>query len=343
MTSEISKQVTQSDVARKAKVSRSVVSYVINNGPRSVSEETRERVLRAIETLHYRPNPHAQRLTQEQWGSVAHKQIGIVMCSGSLFERPYYGAILSSIQETAHAHHHHICFIRVFESFKNPVLLNQLVHKNEISGLILLSLHQALNDKSDDKLLGHILKRVDNIVCVDWEYEGLPSVNFDHYAAVHKATSHLLNLGHKAIAYIGPNDTRIDGFHATLAERGLVAQAVGIANTPELGYQQATTCGLSKFSAIVAGSDEVAFGIIQYCREQAISIPQHLALVSIDNIALSAFANPSLTTIDVRQKAIGEQAVKMLMDYHPEAKPQTVMTPIELIIRESCGSKLCLD
>lgn len=339
MTSEIPKQVTQSDVARAAFVSRSVVSYVINNGPRSVSEETRQRVLEAIKTLNYRPNTHAQRLTREQWGSVAHKQIGIVMSSGSLFERPYYGAILSSIQETAHAHHHHIRFIRVFESFKNPVLLNQLVHKNEISGLLLLSLNQALENKSDFRLLEHILGRVDNIVCIDWEYEGLPSVNFDRYDAAYKAARHLLELGHKAIAYIGPGDTRIDGFRAALGESGLEAKGIGPANTPQLGYEQTAVRCLSKLSALVVGSDEVAFGVLKYCQERAIAVPNDLALVSIDNITLSAFASPSLTTIAVPQKAIGERAIQMLIGPNKNA-PESIMLPTELIIRESCGFKV---
>lgn len=83
------KQVTQEDVAKKAGVSRSIVSYVINNGPRAVATETRQRVLEAIEELDYRPNRHAQMLINEQDSAKGTKQIGVVISSGTLFKRPY--------------------------------------------------------------------------------------------------------------------------------------------------------------------------------------------------------------------------------------------------------------
>ena len=110
------KQVTQADVAKKAGVSRSIVSYVINNGPRAVAEDTRRRVLEAIDELDYRPNRHAQMLIQEQSAAKGTKQLGIVMGSSTLFKRPYYGTILAGIHEEAHQRHFHIRFIQLFES-----------------------------------------------------------------------------------------------------------------------------------------------------------------------------------------------------------------------------------
>jgi transcriptional regulator with XRE-family HTH domain len=87
--------VTQEDVARRAGVSCSVVSYVLNNGPRKVSEATRQRVLDAINDLEYRPNEYAQRL--KQGGDAAQNSIGIVIGGKSynLIERPYYNIMLS--------------------------------------------------------------------------------------------------------------------------------------------------------------------------------------------------------------------------------------------------------
>jgi LacI family transcriptional regulator len=124
-----------------------------------------------------------------------------------------------------------------------------------------------------------------------------------------------------------------------LGERGLEAKGMGAANTPQLGYEQAAAHCLSELSGLVVGSDEVAFGVLKYCQERAIAVPNNLALVSIDNIALSAFANPSLTTIAVPQKAIGERAIQMLIGPNKDA-PESIMLPTELIIRESCGFKV---
>src|SRR6185369_17868438 len=119
-----SRIVTQEDVARRAGVTRSIVSYVINNGPRKVSEETRNRVLSAIKELEYRPNKHAQMLSSAD-ASLAEKYIGIVLAGNHMFKRPHYGNILASIHEHAHERDWYIRFIRVFEDFNNPALFNE--------------------------------------------------------------------------------------------------------------------------------------------------------------------------------------------------------------------------
>src|SRR5262245_50833452 len=128
--------ITQDDVAERAGVSRSIVSYVINNGPRKVSEETRQRVLAAIQELGYRPNKHAQMpsATEEAF---AEKSIGIILASNFMFKRPYYGSILASMHQYAHEKGWHIRFIRLFDEFSDPTLFNELIDPNEISGVIL--------------------------------------------------------------------------------------------------------------------------------------------------------------------------------------------------------------
>jgi LacI family transcriptional regulator len=95
-------QVTQKDVAKYAGVSRSVVSYVIKNGPRDVSPETRDRVLAAIQELGYRPNKHAQRLKLGE--NHASKSVGILAGGQSfnVLERPYYNAIMAGLFDEAH-------------------------------------------------------------------------------------------------------------------------------------------------------------------------------------------------------------------------------------------------
>ncbi len=326
-------------MARRARVSRSIVSYVINNGPRSVSEETRSRVLDAIKELDYRPNKHAQMLMQEKWDSVAANQLGVIISSVNMFKRPYYGEILAGIHEEAHRCHHHIRFIRLFEALRNPALLNQIVHKYEVSGLIFLALDQALHGEPDDQLFQQIVDRVNRAVCLEWYYEGLPSVIFDRHHAASEATNHLLNLGHRSLAYIGPKDQRIRGFRAALADGDLSPKLIAEANDAHSGFEQATayfSSGLG-VTAMVAGSDEVAFGILKCFRQYGIKVPEGVALVSIDNIDLSEFASPGLTTVNVPKRELGQQAVRMLVE--PDASsPLLVTLPTRLVVRESCGS-----
>src|SRR5258707_4588196 len=146
------KVITQDDVARRAGVTRSIVSYVINNGPRNVAAETRNRVLAAIKELGYRPNKHAQILSSTD-DNVASKCIGIILAGNYMFKRPYYGSVLASIHEYAHQNGLHIRLIRVYDDFCDPALLDELIHPNEIPGVVLVGLDQALKDLSDDQIL----------------------------------------------------------------------------------------------------------------------------------------------------------------------------------------------
>ena len=332
------RQVTQADVARLAKVSRSIVSYVINNGPRSVSEETRNRVLDAIQELGYRPNKHAQMLMQEKWDSVAADQLGVIISSVNMFKRPYYGEILAGIHEEAHRRNYHIRFIRLFEALRNPALLNQIVHKQEVSGLIFLALDQVLHSEPDDQLFQQIVERVDRAVCLEWQREDLPSVNFDRHRAALEATNHLLNLGHRSLAYIGPKDQRIHGFRAALSDADLSPKFIAEADDAHTGFEQtAAQSSATGVTAIVAGTDEVAFGILKCFRQQTLKVPEDVALVSIDNIDLSEFASPGLTTVNVPKRELGQQAVRMLVE--PVASsPVLVTLPTRLVVRDSCGA-----
>src|SRR5690606_21420938 len=133
-----SNPVTQEDVARRAGVSRSVVSYVLNNGPRKVSEETRQRVLEAINYLEYRPNEYAQRL--KQGSDAALNSIGIVTGGKGydLIERPYYNTILSGLYDYAYQHKQQISFLAYWDALKDPIFFNKHIHEYEISSLIFL-------------------------------------------------------------------------------------------------------------------------------------------------------------------------------------------------------------
>ena len=338
------KQVTQADVARLARVSRSIVSYVINNGPRSVSEETRTRVLNAIQELEYRPNKHAQMLMQEKWDSVAADQLGVIISSVNLFKRPYYGEILAGIHEEAHRRNYHIRFIQLFEALRNPALLNQIVHKQEVSGLIFLALDQVLQSEADDQLFQKIGERIDRAVCLEWHHESLPAVNFDRHRAALEATNHLLKLGHRSLAYIGPNDQRVRGFRTSLTDFDLIPTFIAEANDAHSGFEQATAHFGSRpgsepgVTAVVAGTDEVAFGILKSFHQRGLAVPKRVALVSIDNIDLSEYASPSLTTVNVPKRELGQQAVRMLVE--PQASsPVLVTLPTRLVVRESCGAR----
>lgn len=341
-----SQAVTQADVARSAGVSRSIVSYVLNGGPRSVSPETRERVLKAIEELGYRPNKHAQMLTRQQEKAPAEKYFGIVLANVAMFRRPYYGSILASIHEHAHAENGHIRFMRVFRDLQNPILFNELIHPDEVSGLILLGVDQVLANADDQALLGEMLSRIDNAVTIEWQWDGVPSIQFDRQAAGYKAARHLIDLGHVRLAYVGQSDKRLTGFRQALWESGIPVEpdlVFSDADDALKGHEGGTQIMQLRSlpTAFVAGSDEVAFGVLKRLHEINVPVPDQVALVSIDDIDLASFANPALTTVHVPKENMGLFAVQVLIDRlirHDIPSAATIL-PTSLVIRESCGAR----
>ncbi len=339
-------KVTQEDVAQRAGVSRGIVSYVINNGPRPVAPETRERVLQAIADLGYRPNKHAQQLIREQGDPVAEKQFGLVLTDTSMLRRPYYGSILAGIHQTAHANNYHIRFLRFFEELRHPVLFNELVHEEEISGLILLSLDQVINTEADGRLIEQIRARIQNVICLEWEWPGLPSITFNRTEAAYNATRHLITLGHRRIAYVGQEDNRVMGYRQACLEGDMapslyfVAPRANMAAGHELAAQVlAQSPGVT---AVMGGCDEVTIGLLRAFYQQHVRVPEDVALASIDNIPMAAFTNPALTTVNVPQTDLGQLAVQTLINraQQPDSPVASLMLPTQLIVRESCGSAL---
>lgn len=340
--------VTQKDIAKRAGVSSTVVSYVINDGPRSVAEETRDRVLKAIEELGYRPNKHAQSLKSR--AVPAKRQLGIIIGAGSeILKRPYYGDILSGIYDEAYRQGQRIRFIHFLEELHDPLLFNEHVHPEEISALIFFPPYHALADPKNQELLPRITERITNVICLEETIADLPSVVFDRVGAARTAVTHLIDLGHQRIGYVGGADDRVDGYRQTLLEHGLpydeqLLKHPGIqGNLPVEGYEG--TLELLNLTprptAVFAASDEVALGVLGAVHDRGLKVPEDLALVSIDDLNLSAIVRPALTTIRVPREQMGIHAMRMLAMHaaYPDTQSASIVLPTELMIRQSCGAK----
>jgi len=338
------KTVTQNDVAKAAGVTRSMVSYVISgNTDRSVAPETRERILKVIDELGYRPNKAAQAL---QLGDVAFasKNIGVVLCNENVFLRPFYTEIIAGIHTAAHENNYNVKFIRFFEELNNPVLFNELIHPESIGSLILVATNQVIKTDEDRKILERIHERIEKTVCVEWKADGFTSVLFDRQEAARKAVTYLVKKGYEDIAYIGHNDERVFGVQQGLLQNNLVATVdsffLAQAFDMQSGYQgmkQAAEKGkLPK--VILCGSDEVAIGVMCYLNEKNISIPDQVAIMGIDNIEISAYTNPPLTTMNVQKRNMGARAVEMIINDAVGNGEDAVCIslPTEIVERKSC-------
>jgi DNA-binding LacI/PurR family transcriptional regulator len=191
-----------------------------------------------------------------------------------------------------------------------------------------------------------MLERIGNVVCLEQTINNVPAVIFDWAEAARTAVTHLINLGHQRIGYIGNTDERIDGYRQTLFNHGLSYDKRLVKETnnfPKEGYERAfRLLDLSpRPTALFAACDETAIGILKALHEHGAKVPEDIALVSIDDIELAAFVQPALTTVRVPRRQMGMYALHMLAmrQAHPDIQPASIVLPTELIVRQSCGAK----
>jgi DNA-binding LacI/PurR family transcriptional regulator len=343
-TSSKPSRVTQKDVAERAGVAVSVVSYVLNNAPRPVAAKTRTRVLQAIEELGYRPNEHARRLIQQNWGgSSGSRQFGIIVSdSHGMIERPYYAALISGLLHAATQQQYTPRFILFYDALRNPALFNQLIHPEEISGVVVLH-HQSMYE-SNRELLEKIVARVGNVICLDFGVPTLPSILFDYREAGRAATHHLIGLGHRRIAFLGNRDTRFEGYLDSLRladipfDSTLVAGDGG-SNSPEDGWNAAREILRleNKPTALFCASDEVASGALCAAAEASLRVPHDLSVVGCDDIDSARFTIPALTTVAVPKAQMASLAIRTMIDrvQHADDLSVNMVFPVELVQRSS--------
>lgn len=349
-------RVTQKDVARRAGVSTSIVSYVINNGPRPVADETRRRVLEAIGETGYRPNKYAQMLLRgEATPEQATREFGIIVGGTPVvLTRPFYGAILAGIYAEAQRLHLRVRFLQFLGDLRDPLLVNELIHPEEISGLLLFAIDGECGLPATEaealrrEIVGRARAEIGNVVCVERKWANVPAVVFDRAEAAYLAVSHLIGLGHRRIGYAGARDDRLVGYRNALLDRGLaydewLVTSDESSNEPEDGYRHAQHLAqlIQPPTAVFACSDEVAIGMISGLQVAGRSVPEDVALASVDDIPWAAYVHPPLTTVHVPKAEMGAYAVRMLHGWgaRRESTPVSVVLPIELIVRESCGGR----
>lgn len=332
MAEPLSRATTRADVARLAGVSTAVVSYVVNDGPRGVSEQTRERVLRAIRQLNYRPNPNARALKTGTTGL-----IGVVV---SDITNPHYAEFVESIDAAAGALGSSLMLgISHGDAEGEAGIIRSLLNRG-VDGLLLINCRLT-----DDRL--RTLGAADKpCVLTDRSLPTsmLPSVGVDLTESARMAIEHLVEHGHRRIAYVeGPlleiqTDHRRMAYDAVMRERGLPRLKPIITSWNRDGGYEAVVRLLGQDdppTAVFAGSDLIAIGILNGVRDAGRSVPDDLATVSLDGTMQSAYVTPALTTVRQPLDLMAKRAVDILTA--PPGPLESVTFPSELIIRNSCG------
>ena len=326
---------TIKDVAKLAGVSVATVSHVVNN-TRFVSDETKAKVMDAMQELSYKPNAVARSLRRKE-----SKIVGLVLPDNT---NPYFAEIAWSIEYASRNLGYSVILCNSDGDVdKEAGYLNVLIEK-QVDGVILV----AAGDSTANfqKLQEHKIPTV----MVD---RNSPSVNTDSVQidnATHgeSATSHLIDLGHKKIACItGPRDVtpsfdRVDGYKRSLKLNDIPIRDEYIVKgdfKPHGGYLAA--CKLLDTddppTAIFACNDLMALGAMHAASERNINIPRQLSIVGFDDIYLSTYSNPPLTTIKQPRLEMGEEAVNALVlrMKTPDRSARSILLQAELVVRSS--------
>lgn len=324
--------ITRADVARLAGVSTAVVSYVVNDGPRGVSTTAREKVLRAIRQLNYRPNPSARALKTGSTGL-----IGVVV---SDITNPHYGEFVEAIDAAAGAVGLSLMLgITHGDPEGEASLIGNLLSRGT-DGLLLINCRLT-----DDRL--RTLGAADKpCVLMDRSLPGsmLPTVNVDLQAGARLALEHLADHGHRRIAYVtGPlMENQIDhrriAYDSVMRERGLPRlEPLITAWSRDGGYQSVEEL-LSwdePPTAVFAASDLIAIGVLNAAHDQGLAVPDDLAVVGLDGTMESAYVTPALTTARQPLDLMAKEAIDVLT--HPGSHAISPTFAVELIVRDSCG------
>lgn len=326
---------TIKDVAALAGISYTTVSHVLNK-TRPVSEEVRVKVEAAIASLDYVPSAVARSLKAKTTATIG------LLVPNSL--NPYFAELARGIED--YCERNGYCVI-LCNSDDNPQkqrnYLRVLLEKR-IDGLIVTSAG------GDSGLVQGLAGVRTPMVIVDRGLEGVNAdlVRIDHQHGAYLATRHLLELGHRDIACIGgPGNTsvaqmRLAGFQQALREAGVEAPAERILESDFSstgGYRAAAQLldGGQPPSAIFAGNDMMGIGVLRAAAERNIRVPSELSVIGFDDILMSRYVYPALTTVGQSILQLGETAAELLLRRiacRELPVDQRIVTP-NIVLRES--------
>ena len=340
---------TSTEVARRAGVSRTTVSFVLNDvRDQGISDSTRAKVLAAAREMGYQPNAAARTLAGGGTGTV-----GLVIAKGAhLYVDVFLAQLAASVNEECHRRGLRMLIESTEDDGREPGGFVNLVRSRRIDGLIVVNLPTSAYEhlvRIQDAGIPMVVLAADTI-----GMDRFATVGNDTMLSAQIAVDHLLNLGHQRIAYVSfaPPDYdvvngRETGWRNALRQRGVEPDPAWVEYgdiSAQSGYEatRRLIARGGKFTALFAGNDTIAFGAIRALREAGLRVPEDVALVGYDDIPLASYASPPLTTMRSDPISHGRDAMQLLWSQlNPDAnipRPQHERSA-QLVIRESCGAR----
>lgn len=337
------KRATAKQVAERAGVSQTTVSFVMNDvSGMNISEETRVRVRDAARALDYVPLAAARTLASGKT-----ETIGLVIGRRELLKfDAFVPQLLYGLDEVARERGYHL-LVEGIDAIGSDDPYAQLVRSRQIDGLIVLD--PLRTDASLQRLIldGFPVVTMGDVPGLD-PYR----VVSDNVDAMRRATLHLVRLGHERIAHLtfSPTgfvgtDERLEGYRSALEKSGLTFDPNLVV---EVGYSAASGAAAMQsllerrkpFTALTCGNDTVAMGALATLHRAGFRVPGDVAVVGFDDIPTAAFMTPALTTMRTDPVQGGREAMTMLATIVEGRTPPTrvIATRPPLVVRASCGA-----
>jgi DNA-binding LacI/PurR family transcriptional regulator len=349
--------VTLKEIAKKANVSISTVSRIVNNDKlKPASQETQEKVWRIIHETGYIPNQNARKLVKNQTcfdRSATTKAIGCIFASTdkNTFNDPFFSLVTRGIQLETGKNGYVLGYSFSSSDLSQAALFNNIT-SHPVDGILILG-------RYSDDVLKFLRNNFKNLIYSGLNYinGGFDEVICDSFKAAECAVGHLIKLGHRRIGYLGAipqtelhnvvNEHRYEGYLAALAKHQIQVDLTLVKNI--WLSTKAAYLGMKELlkekripTALFCANDLAAIGAMKAICEAGLLIPKDIAVVGIEDIEMAAYVEPALTTIRVPKEELGRLAVKVLVDRIEGGHelPIRVDVPFELVIRESCGGKV---
>ncbi|OAN41811.1 LacI family DNA-binding transcriptional regulator [Mycolicibacterium iranicum] len=318
------------DVARLAGVSHQTVSRVIN-GSTNIRPATKARVEEAIEELGYRPNTAARALVTRRSGI-----IGVVGSNSGLYGP---ASIQRSVLEAARAAGYFSSLVPLAEVTVEELhsALDHLVRQS-VEAIVMIV------GKEDALAVVHATSAGVPLIVVEGDLSGRGlTVGVDQIEGARQATTHLLDLGHRAIDHVAGPLTyteakgRRTGYAMTMRSAGLTAGELWEGDwTPQSGYRIGRELvQRARSTAVFVANDQMSIGVMHAFAEAGVRVPEDVSVVGFDDIPESGYLNPALTTVRQDFRVLGQRAIDLVtktLEGSPSSVP--LLVP-ELIIRAS--------
>ena len=332
--------VTIKDVAALAGVSPSTVSRTCKNNP-SISEETKERVRKAMAELGYEPNFQASNLASQN-----SRTIGIILPASAkeVYENSFYLEAIQGISHYCNGRQYMTTIVTGQDEAEILDAVRSMSRSGKVDGFI------VLYSKKDDPVIDYLFNEGLLYILIGkaTQYTN-QTIDNDNLLAGREAAEYLYQLGHRRIAYLGSDSSlmfsadRKAGYQLALASHQLPVRpeyCVEVKNVSENNEEAIRGLLMQKDrpTAILVSDDILAVSLERVCLENHLAIPEDLSIISFNNSLFARLTSPQLTSIDIGAGQLGSEAASQIINHieNPNLLATKIIVPHHLIERDSC-------